>query len=251
MDKLPADQQAKAKALDKAYDELASTRARYQAALAQSNGRAEEAVRQLTQQVAAQEARVEARKRELAEARAADGGEPAPELAMGEPERLAAIEAKRKELEDARHAAAKLETDWIAASRALRQARADADQAEAAKGLVKRLDDERAVTNNKLHAANEQLAESTGDPRAAITIADVDSRSAQISTGEDKRWQFTSLAAVGGLFLTFMALAASRSPGVYIPPTPSFAADEYELVEEEEAAPANADAFSISTRRAS
>lgn len=229
MDKLPADQKARAKSLDEAYKALSSARARYQAMLDETNARADSAVRGLTQQVASQQAKVEARKRELAEARAAAiGDEPPPSLTMAEPERLAAIELKRKALTDARLSEAKLQNEWAQTSLSASQARAEADLAEAARLTIEKLDAERIALSEERHVENQKIADATGDPLATVSIAEVVPESASIVPGDDQRAWYSFIASAAGMFLVLMALAASRSPGVYIPPVSHYAYDHFD-----------------------
>lgn len=255
MDKLPADQQARAKALDEAYKSLSSARARYQAMLDETNARADSAVRGLTQQVASQQAKVDARKRELAEARAAlVGDEPPPNLAMQEPDRLAAIELKRKQLNDARQSEAQLQNEWAQVSLAASRARAEADQAEQARSTIERLDAEQQALNEERHRINQQIDSASGDPLAAVTVGPIVPESATVVKGEDQRPWYAFLASMAGLVMVLMALAASRSPGVYIPPVNRYDAypqehdDGHELAGVPAAVPA--DPFSMQRRRA-
>ncbi|MDB5296279.1 MAG: hypothetical protein JWO31_2262, partial [Phycisphaerales bacterium] len=279
---LPADQKARTAKVDEAYQALATSRSKYQAAIDQAAARADAAVRQLTQQVAAQRDRVDARKRELADARSAAASKAAggaagtgagsnPIAAADEAARQAALTTKKEELSNAEKDDVKREVDALEAMAAARRAKADADDAAAAARELADLDRQIAAAQVEKGRAQMKASDAAGsDPLAAVRAEPVTDASVTVQTGDDKRWPFTFLATAAGLVGVIVVLAASRPREAYVPPTDrrytvsgGFAgrrdgqggygdhAEHGEHADEAYGAPPQADPFGMPARRAS
>ena len=258
-EKLPAEQKARTAKLEEAARQLASSRAQYQARLDEANNSVDlttqELVKRLAGQVAAQQAKVDVRKRELADARAAakpdgDGNAPAP--VADEPARLATLEAKRKELAEARLNETRLLEDQTQVTKRLIEARAEADLAAGSVQQLPVIEQALADANRELLRARQRLEETAPDPLAAVRVAEVDDGSVATLRAADRRPVYTCFASLGGLFLVILAWAATKTPDVYVPP---MRLDDYgdpQLADDVVSArPASTDAFSMGARRAS
>jgi hypothetical protein len=204
---LPANQQARARKLEEATQSLADARDAYSASLTQASDKAASEIRDLSTQIAAQQARIETRRKQLTEALASDPG-------LDDQ-----LKEKRKALENAQAAEINVQKLYDEARDEQRQADNDAAKAELAQRSLPGIQQKLEELEQKKTQRLTQVAAEKRNPRDVVKVEEVRASAVSFIDEKDPRAMYAGLAAVGGVFLVLLAIAASRTPSeTYIPP---------------------------------
>jgi chromosome segregation ATPase len=223
LEKLPADQQKLAGALAARSAELNAAREQY---LKASAADAAADTKEIETKVAQTQARLDARKRQLADAAAQDL------TAQQRQEREFKIAQSRASLENAHKALDRADAAYTANYKAYRQAQNDA---AAARDTLVRLNADQKQLDELESQKRDTIASATNLQRElARTIVPLPVRDDAVTVvkGEDPRWIYTVIAivAVGGFFSLLMFLTAhSHHPpeGDQVPFAAAAYADEF------------------------